>query len=254
MGAIIGLLLILTISLTIVRIGSISLELTGLSSEVSGFQAQSAFSGAGFTTSESESIVTHPVRRKIIRILMLIGSVGVISTGATLIVALIGTNNENFALRGVFLIGGLLACYILARSKIVYHLMKKIIVGILSRSKALQLHDYHDILAISKGYSISRIRVQPENWLIGKKLKELGIQKEGTTILAITRRVNAQEKHIIPHGETMIEEGDLLTIYGRCTAMDCLFMRPKGEKGDMAHQMRKQQRESLINLGNTESV
>ena len=112
MVAIIGLLLILIISLTIVRIGGIALELTGLSSEVAGFQAQSAFSGAGFTTSESENIVSHPVRRKIIRILILIGNVGIISTGATLIVALMGTNNDNLSSRGLFLLTGLLVCYI----------------------------------------------------------------------------------------------------------------------------------------------
>ena len=69
MAAIIGPLIILAISLTTVRIGAIALELTGLSYEVAAFQAQSAFSGAGFTTSESENIVAHAVRRKIIRIL-----------------------------------------------------------------------------------------------------------------------------------------------------------------------------------------
>ena len=67
MAAIIGLLFILVISLTAVRIGAVALELTGLSYEVAAFQAQSAFSGAGFTTSESESIVTHAVRRKVKR-------------------------------------------------------------------------------------------------------------------------------------------------------------------------------------------
>ena len=40
-----------------------ALKLNGLSAEVATFQAQSAFSGAGFTTSESEAIVSHPLRR-----------------------------------------------------------------------------------------------------------------------------------------------------------------------------------------------
>lgn len=66
MIAIIGLCIILILALTGIRVGAIVLELTGLSTDVAAFQAQSAFSGAGFTTSESESIVNHPVRRKII--------------------------------------------------------------------------------------------------------------------------------------------------------------------------------------------
>ena len=126
--------------------------------------------------------------------------------------------------------------------------MKKMIVGILNRSKALQFYDYNDILGISKGYSISRMRVAQDNWLIGKKLKDVGLQKEGTMILGIMRQGEGSEKYLIPHGDTEIQKNDLLTVYGRCAAMDCLFMRPKGDQGDMAHQKRKQQRESLINL------
>ena len=47
MVAIIGLLIILILSLTVVRIGAIALELTGLSTDVAALQAQSAFSGVG---------------------------------------------------------------------------------------------------------------------------------------------------------------------------------------------------------------
>ncbi|MBU3958657.1 MAG: potassium transporter TrkA, partial [Candidatus Omnitrophica bacterium] len=61
-----GLLTIIVLSIIVVRFGAIALELTGLSPEIASFQAQSAFSGAGFTTSESETIVTHPLRRRII--------------------------------------------------------------------------------------------------------------------------------------------------------------------------------------------
>lgn len=72
MIAVIGLLIIILISIIAIRIGSIALELTGLSPEIASFQAQSAFSGVGFTTEESEAIVIHPLRRKIIRVLILL--------------------------------------------------------------------------------------------------------------------------------------------------------------------------------------
>ena len=67
MVAIIGLFIILILALTVVRIGAIALELTGLSTDIAAFQAQSAFSGAGFTTSESETIVSHPVSTRLYR-------------------------------------------------------------------------------------------------------------------------------------------------------------------------------------------
>ena len=254
MAAIIGLLFILVISLTTVRIGAVALELTGLSAEVAAFQAQSAFSGAGFTTSESENIVNHAVRRKIIRILILIGNVGLVSTGATLIVALTGFTNQNAGIRVPLLAVSLILVSLVSRSKVVYRIMKKLIMKILNRSSKLQLQDYHDILGISNGYSISRMLVQGDNWQTGKTLKELAIQKEGTTILAITRKIKGKESMIFPHSDTMIEAGDLLTLYGRDAAMNCLFTRPGGAKGDEIHQLRVDQRDAIIQLGSADDA
>jgi hypothetical protein len=254
MAAIIGLLIILVISLTTVRIGAVALELTGLSYDVAAFQAQSAFSGAGFTTAESEQIVTHAVRRRIIRMLILIGSVGLVSTGATLIVALTGFTSENAGVRAPLLVVSLVLVWLFARSRFVYRLMKRMILKILSRSKSLQLQDYYDILGISNGYSISRMRVQGDNWQVGKKLKELALQKEGTNILAITRTVKGEDSMLIPHGDTVIEEGDLLTVYGRDAAVNCLFMRPAGATGDEIHRKRIDQRDAIIQMDSAEDA
>jgi len=98
---IITLLLVVLISAIIVRIGAVALEMTGLSRDVAAFQAQSAFSGVGFTTSESEYVVSHPVRRRIIRILMLLGSAGVTSAIATLVLSFVGTTKEEAGYRMV---------------------------------------------------------------------------------------------------------------------------------------------------------
>ena len=133
-------------------------------------------------------------------------------------------------------------------------MMKKIILKILNRSSQLQLQDYHDILGISNGYSIARMRVQADNWQVGKALKELAIQKEGTTILAITRKVKGEETMILPHGETVIAKDDLLTVYGRDAAMSCLFMRASGAKGDEIHQLRVEQRAAITKIGSAEDA
>ena len=79
MVPLISLMIIILFSIIVVRIGTVALEMTGLSREVARFQAQSAFTGTGFTTAESEHVVSHPARRRIIRILIFIGNAGVIS-------------------------------------------------------------------------------------------------------------------------------------------------------------------------------
>jgi hypothetical protein len=69
MAGIITVILILVFSILITRVASIALTHTGLSRESARFQARSAFTGVGFTTSESEKVVNHPVRRRILLLL-----------------------------------------------------------------------------------------------------------------------------------------------------------------------------------------
>ena len=61
MVALIGLLIVFSLSILITRIATIALTYTGLSKEASRFQARSAFTGVGFTTSESEKVVGQKV-------------------------------------------------------------------------------------------------------------------------------------------------------------------------------------------------
>ena len=63
---VIAFLTVLGLSLFITRLATIALTYTGLSREAARFQARSAFTGTGFTTSEAERVVDHPVRRRII--------------------------------------------------------------------------------------------------------------------------------------------------------------------------------------------
>ena len=235
MIALISLFIILILSITVVRIGATALELTGVSPEVASFQAQSAFSGAGFTTAESEGLVNHPVRRRIIRMLILLGSVGITSVIATVILTFTNSSNGNLWGRSGLLLTGLVLIYILARSQWLAVLMKKAIIKALSLNKNLQLQDYYEILGIAQGYSVSRMTIKADNWAAGRTLKELGLNKEGTLVLSIHRMDGGEEKFIVPNGDTVILPGDDLTVYGRCDGSECLVNRRKGTAGDKAH-------------------
>ena len=82
MRGIIGIAALLTalgLSLLITRLASTALMLTGLSKEAARFQARSAFTGTGFTTHEAEKVVNHPVRRRVIALLMICRSAGLIT-------------------------------------------------------------------------------------------------------------------------------------------------------------------------------
>lgn len=93
MVAISSLLLVLVFSLLITRIATIALTYTGLSHQSAKFQARSAFTGVGFTTSESEKVVNHPVRRRILLLMMLVGNAGIVTVIATFILGFIQLPN-----------------------------------------------------------------------------------------------------------------------------------------------------------------
>jgi uncharacterized membrane protein len=75
-------LVTLALSSSVMRIAAV---VTGLSREAAGFQARSAFTGVGFTTGESELIVRHPVRRRIVSMPMLLGGVGLVTAAASVV-------------------------------------------------------------------------------------------------------------------------------------------------------------------------
>ena len=109
MGSFLALVIIVLAALLVVKIGSSALQLTGMSKPVARFQAASAFFGVGFTTSEAEQAVSHPVRRKIILHLIVAGNIGLTSALATLLVTFMGSSERGlgltFAWLGMIVVG-----------------------------------------------------------------------------------------------------------------------------------------------------
>ncbi|MFC1804415.1 TrkA C-terminal domain-containing protein [Candidatus Omnitrophota bacterium] len=216
MIALFSLLAIIGLSIVVVRIGAIALELTGLSPEIASFQALSAFSGAGFTTTEAETLVTHPVRRRIIRILILLGSAGITTCIATLVLTFVRGTGQDALYKASTLAIGILILLLFARSAIIYRLMRKVISNALKKWTGLHVFDYEQILGLSQGYTISRIVVRHDCGMSNKKLSELKLEKDGVLVLAIYRKVNGKEKFIGgTTGDTLIKTQDVLICYSR---------------------------------------
>lgn len=76
---------IVLIILTIVKLGSIAFQLTGMEPRMAMFQALSAFTNTGFTTTAAESVVQHPTRRLIASVLIIMGYIGIVGTVVTIV-------------------------------------------------------------------------------------------------------------------------------------------------------------------------
>ncbi len=90
MVAVVTFLVVATMSLLFTRLITGGLIATGMPPEVAAFQARSAFTGAGFTTTEAENVVNHAARRRLISTAMFVGNLGVPTLIVTVLLGLIG--------------------------------------------------------------------------------------------------------------------------------------------------------------------
>ena len=134
MLSVVTLLVIALSSLVVTRIATVALTLTGLSVEAARFQARSALTTAGFTTAESELILSHPVRRRIIMTLMFIGSAGLVSVIATLSSTFVTSGDAtSLGARIGTLIVGMFIVYRLAGSRLFDRMLQPIMKRVLER-------------------------------------------------------------------------------------------------------------------------
>lgn len=231
---IVALLTILTLSLVITRIATVALAMTGLSREAARFQARSAFTGTGFTTRETEAVVNHPVRRRIIMALMTIHNAGLLTIVLSLILSFAepGTGME-MLYRLLWLIVGIGMLWLLARSKRIERIMGRGIEWALRRWTELDVRDYAGLLRLSGDYSVTEQYVKEGDWVEGRRLRDCSLLEEGIVVLGITR---ADGSYLgSPKGDTEVFGGDTLVLYGRMEKLRALDRRRAGAPGDLAH-------------------
>lgn len=236
MIAIVTLLLVLYLSLLITRIATIALTHTGISKQTARFQARSALSGCGFTTSESEKMVNHPVRRKILMLLMLFGNVGVVAALTSLVLGFVktGTGVDSFYVKALILLGGLSLLWYVSKSSTVDRQLSRVIDWALRRYSDLDIRDYAHLFHFADDYKLVEILIKPENWVAQRKVNELNLRSEGIVLLGIQRVTG--EYIGAPLGETVIVPNDTLIIYGKKERIASLNARKAGTVGDREHE------------------
>ncbi|WP_145214240.1 TrkA C-terminal domain-containing protein [Stieleria sp.] len=246
MIGVISLLVTLTLSMIVTRVAAMALMFTGLSREAAKFQARSAFTGSGFTTQESEMVVTHPVRRQIVMLLMLLGNVGIATVAATVMVSVMSTSNSTWQTQVLLfsiLIGGITFLWIFFSSRWVERHMNRVIAWLLKTFTDLDVRDYVSLLELSRGYAVTEMLVEPRDWMAGKSLASLRLSDEGILVLSIRREGGIFQG--TPRGDDLVQPGDVLILYGDLDDVERLDKRRAGFKGDQEHAMSVEQQEEF---------
>lgn len=230
----IALVTVLALSMLITRLAAQALELTGLSHQAARFQARSAFTGVGFTTREAESVVDHPARRRIVEILMVLRSAGLVTIVISLILSFGGEVRGPTTLIRLGVVA-LVAIGLWGLSYVRWldRLMERAMAWALRHWTDLDVRDYASLLKLHGDFRVMEIKVRPEDWIAGKSLDQCNLPEEGVDVLAIERADGAFVG--APQPGTEVAEGDTLILYGRQDLLKELDARRAGPEGELAH-------------------
>ena len=210
MLAALSLIVILTVSTVIVRSAAVALRHTGLPNNVARFQCLSAFTGAGFTTTETEQIVNYPVRRRIISWLMVIGNLGLASVMATFVISLARTDGsaQGVAIQIIWMVVGIAALWTLMLNRHSDAVLCALIGWILDATTELGKRSYVRTLQVADGFSVV------EHTYRGTAQARLGsiASDKSMTYIAVHRADGSIDPR--PTTETLLQPRDVFILYG----------------------------------------
>jgi len=216
-----GMLIFIAVWLLVVWIGSIVLESTGMERSRARFQALSALSGTGFTTSRAEEIDENPKRRRVISYLMFIGNAGII----TLLLLVIVYARAGIVAPSIPTIVISVAVLLAIGFSLWFRLIDKltnVILRLVEKEHVISSHIARKILYQADDYALVRIALGKMSRIIGLNIKEAGFQQNSITVLVIERGKNVLSH---PRIEEKLMAGDYLLCYGKLADINAIIKR-----------------------------
>ncbi|MGY2127334.1 TrkA C-terminal domain-containing protein [Blastococcus sp. SYSU DS0617] len=232
MAAVVSLIVVVTLGLIVTRVATVALTMTGMTLQHARFQARSAFTGTGFTTSEAEAVVNHPARRRIVMVLMLVSGAGAVSVIGTLVLSFAGVDSTGGGLqRAAVIVVALTGLLWLAKSRAVDRSLRRVIERLLRRFTDLDVRDYAALLHLRGRWRVVQLPVREDDWIAARPLGRLRLPEEGVTVMGVER----DDTWIGAPGEDLhLRPGDVVVLYGRQAMLDDIADRLHGDEGDQA--------------------
>ena len=159
-----SLLIVVLIGVLAGRLGALALLATGVPHEIARFQARSALTGCGFTTSESEQLVNHPVRRRIVKTLMLAGNAGLVTIAGTVMLSFATSGSTGDALtRAAIILVGVGFIVRVMHAERVEGLVTRLLTRLLNRYSDLELRDHRSALRLTADYEVHELALNADD-------------------------------------------------------------------------------------------
>jgi hypothetical protein len=217
---------VILLSVLVVRAGAVALRMTGLDEKTANFQALSAFTRAGFTTRESESVVSHPQRRTIVSWLIILGNAGIVAVIVTGTSSLTSTSDYRLAIAIGILVVGIYIVYRLVKHTGLTKSWENLVENKILRGRIFRRVHVEHLLHLAGGYGVGRVAVIEKSQLAGESVEKLAEDK--FVILGMER-----DGQWVPSPEQseLVRNGDTIVFYGSLNEMDRSFRRKKGDSG-----------------------
>lgn len=208
--ALIVLVLVIAVSITVVRVGAMMLEFTGLDWDKAKFEALSAYTNAGFTTQESEQVMLFPLRRRIITWLIVLGNAGLVTSVGTFAGSVIRGDPLEFArtVGGVIAVTGFMV-WLLRKDRVTGRL-RQAVQRRMERT-GMRRSAIEDILHMRAGFTLAKIELPRDAPFLGIPLDQLALRKRRIQLLAIER---GTEFIAVPTLAERLQAGDRIVVYG----------------------------------------
>lgn len=224
MYAIATFLVVAILSMAFTQLASGALIATGLPPDVASFQARSAFSGAGFTTTEAENVVNHPGRRKIIGITMFVGNLGTPTLVVTVLVGFLAPGPGNTTERTLVTVSGLLLAVML----IVNRPMQRVLARVGQRQARQRLiprldRDMVELLTFGDDYAIGSVRITEGTGPMVRSLRGIDEALPALRVLGVEQ---GDGYFGTPPVDLKLAADDRIIVYGRRSDLEDLADDP----------------------------
>ena len=229
---------VVSVYLLMIEIFSVALKLTGLATNKIKFQVASLFTGAGFTTGESELITNDDRRRKIAVMCMYSGHIfSVVIMGLVINVfisiwaetgsAVVTFKEWYFIIFYValFIFLVVLILKIPPINKRFVKLLEHIAINLRKKSNIITILDYYGRSAV-----VEIVLNKLPDFAKDVSLVEMELTKKYAMILLSIRRGN---RRVSVSKDTMLVEGDTIVAYGHVTDIKEAFINSVSNKKDV---------------------
>jgi hypothetical protein len=216
MYAVTTFLIVAVVTIAFTKLATGALIATGVPPESAAFQARSAFSGAGFTTTEAENVVNHPARRRIIATTMFVGSLGTPTLIVTVLVGLIAPGPGSTTDRTLVTVSGLFLIFLAVFNKPATRWLQGIGDRYVQRHLLPVLSsEREELLVLSDDFAVQAITVVEHDDDSPRSLRSIARAVPGATVLGIRR---GNEFLGEPPVDVDLELGDELIVSARRSA------------------------------------